>query len=130
MEELRKIMRDRSTIQGPEINAYIVTTFDEHQSHQEDGKESRLQYISGFSGPIADAVVSTTRKAINISMIKWNVSGIAMCVINYFQVTFKSAALWTEQKYVELADQELDCEWKIFVIEDEPSLATWLSVKN
>lgn len=31
---------------------------------------------------------------------------------------------------MELADQELDCEWKIFVIGDEPSLATWLSVKR
>ena len=59
MEELRNVMRDRSTIQGPEIHAYIVTTFDEHQSHEENGRESRLQYISGFSGPIADAVVST-----------------------------------------------------------------------
>lgn len=63
MQALRNEMRDRSSILGPEIDAYIVTTFDEHQSHQEDGKESRLQYISGFSGPIADAAVSVHLKS-------------------------------------------------------------------
>lgn len=58
MQALRNEMRIRSSIQGPEIDAYIVTTFDEHQTHQDDFKEGRLEYISGFSGPIADAVVS------------------------------------------------------------------------
>ncbi len=50
-------MRDRAYVEGPQIDAFIVTSFDEHHNHQDDGKESRLQYISGFSGPIADAVV-------------------------------------------------------------------------
>lgn len=60
LEALRKIMRERSSLQGPEIEAYIVTSFDEHQNHQEDDASGRLQYISGFSGPIGDAVVSKT----------------------------------------------------------------------
>lgn len=52
-------MRDRAHIDGKQqIDAYIVTTFDEHHNHQEEDVESRLQYISGFTGPIADAVVS------------------------------------------------------------------------
>jgi hypothetical protein len=59
VQALRNLMRDRSHIKGPQIDAYIVTTFDEHHNHQENGIESRLQYISGFSGPIADAVVSS-----------------------------------------------------------------------
>jgi hypothetical protein len=58
LQALRNEMRIRSSLQGHEIDAYIVTTFDEHHNHQEDDVEGRLQFISGFSGPIADAVVS------------------------------------------------------------------------
>jgi hypothetical protein len=57
MQALRSKMRN----QRPEIDAYIVTTFDEHQTHEDDGKEGRLQFISGFTGPIADAAVSETK---------------------------------------------------------------------
>lgn len=46
-----------------------------------------------------------------------------------FQITQKSAALWTEAKYLELADRELECDWKIFVIGDEPTIAMWLAVR-
>lgn len=60
LQALRSQMRSRSTLQGPQLEAYIVTSFDEHQNHQEDDATGRLQFISGFSGPIGDAVVSQT----------------------------------------------------------------------
>jgi hypothetical protein len=47
-----------------------------------------------------------------------------------FKITSKSAALWTEKSYIELADQELDCEWKIFILGDDPTIAMWLSVSH
>lgn len=50
-------MRIRTSLQGPEIDAYIVSSFDEHQSQQIDDAEKRLEFISGFSGPIGDTVV-------------------------------------------------------------------------
>lgn len=51
-------MRSRTvSSRGSEIDAYIVTSYDEHQIHQSDDLEGRLQFISGFSGPIGDAVV-------------------------------------------------------------------------
>ena len=49
-------MRIRSS-QNTEVDAYIVTSYDEHQNHQDDDTEGRLEFISGFSGPIGDAVV-------------------------------------------------------------------------
>lgn len=49
-------MRIRSS-QDTEIDAYIVTSYDEHQIYQNDDIEGRLQFISGFSGQIGDAVV-------------------------------------------------------------------------
>jgi hypothetical protein len=65
LQALRNEMRTRSSTHGPEIDAFIVTTFDEHQNHQENDIEGRLQYISGFSGPIADVVVSFHFNLIN-----------------------------------------------------------------
>lgn len=48
----------------------------------------------------------------------------------YFQITLKSAALWTAKTYIELADEELDCEWNIFVLGEDPSFAMWLRVSQ
>lgn len=45
-------MRSRSS-----LDALIVSSFDEHQTHQFDDSEGRLQFISGFSGLVGDAVV-------------------------------------------------------------------------
>lgn len=61
-------MKARSS-QGAEIDAYIVTSFDEHQNYQSDDSEGRLEFISGFSGPIGDAVVSL-RISLLIKLIK------------------------------------------------------------
>ncbi|KAL7023026.1 hypothetical protein ACKWTF_012476 [Chironomus riparius] len=96
IEVLRNEMRIRSS-QSHEIDAYIVTTYDEHHNHLDDDAEGRLEYISGFTGPIA-----------------------------YAAITSKSAGLWTESKYFELADRELDCGWKIFDIADDPTISMWL----
>lgn len=78
--------------------AYIVTSFDEHQQHQFYDIVGRLEVISGFQGT-GDIVI-----------------------------TLKSAALWTEPIFLEMADEELDCDWKIFVKGDEPTIAMWLAV--
>jgi hypothetical protein len=58
MNALRAEMAVHSDHRGPQINAYIVTPFDEHQTYQTDDTESQLQYISGYSGPTGYAVVS------------------------------------------------------------------------
>lgn len=52
-------MRIRASVQGPEIDAYIITTYDEHQSDETAESDRRLQYISGFTGPSAEVAVIT-----------------------------------------------------------------------
>ncbi|CAO1403440.1 unnamed protein product [Diamesa hyperborea] len=98
LSALRNEMRVRTSLQGPEIEAYIVSSFDEHQSDKTDESERRLEFISGFTGLNGDAVI-----------------------------TEKSVALWTDSQYLTKADKELDCEWKLFQIGEDPSIAQWLA---
>lgn len=100
LSDLRNVMRSRSSSQGHAIDAFIVSSYDEHQIYQTDDSEGRLQFISGFTGPMGDAVV-----------------------------TLNSASLWVESSYAEVADKEVDCHWKIFVMGDDPTIAMWLAVK-
>ena len=58
LTQLRKEMQTRSSLQGPEVDAYIVSSFDEHQQDQMDKSDERRKFISGFSGRVGDAVVS------------------------------------------------------------------------
>lgn len=99
VEALRNEMRSRSSSQGEGIEAFIVTSFDEHQTFQTDDNVGRLEFISGFTGPVGDAVI-----------------------------TMDSSALWTEIKYLEAAERELDCHWKIFIMGEDPTPAMWLAV--
>lgn len=50
-------MRLRSA-HGYEVDAYLVSSYDEHQKCEADDDDSRLKFISGFSGPVGSAVVS------------------------------------------------------------------------
>lgn len=50
-------MRLRS-VHGHEVDAYVLSSYDEHQKFEPDDDDSRLKFISGFSGPVGDAVVS------------------------------------------------------------------------
>ena len=50
-------MRIRASVQGPEIDAYIVSSYDEHQLDQMDESDQRRKFISGFTGTVGDAVV-------------------------------------------------------------------------
>lgn len=51
----KRIETLRNEMRG--ISAFIVTSFDEHQTVQFDDTEGRLEFISGYSGPVGDAVV-------------------------------------------------------------------------
>lgn len=57
VDALRNEMKSRSQVHSLSVDAFIVTSFDEHQTHQSDGSEGRLEFISGYSGSIGDAVV-------------------------------------------------------------------------
>uniref|UniRef100_A0A336MES5 CSON010922 protein n=1 Tax=Culicoides sonorensis TaxID=179676 RepID=A0A336MES5_CULSO len=92
LSKLREQMHTRA-----EIDAYIITSFDEHLNDRIQEFDERHKYISGFSGMVATIAV-----------------------------TLKSVALWTDDRFIELANEELDCDWHIFKMNESPSVADWL----
>lgn len=100
MDAIREEMNMRASMRGSEIDAYIVSTWDEHLNDDVNDHDKRTQFISGFTGKIAHVVI-----------------------------TQKSAALWTDEKYLIKANSELNCDWKIFPLNAEPDLAEFLLVR-
>lgn len=95
-------MKTRSTIQGETIDAYIVTAWDDHLNVVSvSDRDKRTQFISGFTGKFAHVVI-----------------------------TKHSVALWTDEKYLNQADSELNCDWKIFKLNASPTLVEYIMVKR
>ncbi|XP_018568972.1 xaa-Pro aminopeptidase ApepP-like [Anoplophora glabripennis] len=99
LAKLREVLRSSITLKELPIDAYIVTSTDEHQNTEIEPFEKRRQYISGFSGSYGDAVV-----------------------------TQKQAALWTDGRYHLQADEQLDCNWLFFREghRNIPKMSQWL----
>ncbi|XP_053682697.1 xaa-Pro aminopeptidase ApepP [Sabethes cyaneus] len=94
---LRNEMRTRSSTQTAEIDAYVITTYDEHMSDQLMDSDKRLNFVSGFSGP-----------------------GLAV-------VTLRSAALWIDKWQHEQTEQELNCNWKVFHNDEHAIVREWIA---
>lgn len=96
---LRAEMSRITTIEGPPLDAYIVTSDDEHQSETVHEHDRRREYITGFQGSSGDALV-----------------------------TMSKAVLWTDGRYHLQADEQLDCKWTIMKEgrEDVPTITQWL----
>lgn len=96
---LRNEMNRATSVRGPTLDAFIVTFHDEHQGEFLAERDKRLQYISGFSGPYGYAVVTRTK-----------------------------AAFWTDFRFYDQADQQLDCNWILMKLGEAgaPSLTEWL----
>ncbi|CAH1176444.1 unnamed protein product [Phaedon cochleariae] len=97
--KLRDLMRSEVIIGTPAIQAFLVTSSDEHQSTDVDDYEKRREYISGFSGSYGNAIV-----------------------------TLDKAALWTDGRYHLQADEQIDCNWLLFREghSNIPTMAQWL----
>lgn len=54
---LRAEMRIRASTEGSEIDAYIITSYDDHLNEDVSDSDKRRQYISGFTGTSADIAV-------------------------------------------------------------------------
>lgn len=101
LQELREQMLIRATIEGPEIDAYIIPSYDEHQNEEVAERDQRLQYLTGFTGS----------------------NGMAA-------VTAKHAALWVNDRYIRQASGELNCEWDLFHSAGNVSILDWLGVRT
>lgn len=94
-------MRSRASVQGYEIDAYIIPTYDEHQMEDVAPFDHRLEFISGFTGSFGLAAV-----------------------------TLSEVALWTDERFFYQADAEIDCDWPVFENGMRPNIPTWLSVTD
>ncbi|XP_058467362.1 xaa-Pro aminopeptidase ApepP [Malaya genurostris] len=94
---LRNEMRTRSSTQSTEVDAYVITSFDEHMSDQLMESDQRLKFLTGFSG-----------------------LGLAV-------VTTRSAALWIDRSLYQQAEHEVNCNWKIFHNEEHAAVREWIA---
>ncbi|KAK2586968.1 hypothetical protein KPH14_010942 [Odynerus spinipes] len=99
LRQLRSEMVRLSSVQGPPLNGYIVTSDDEHQSETVDPRDMRREFLTGFYGSAGNALV-----------------------------TIDKAVLWTDGRYHLQADLELDCDWILMKKGQEPvpSITEWL----
>lgn len=98
---LRNEMRTRASTQSTELDAYLVTSYDEHMSDHLMESDERLKFLTGFTGTTGEAVVTT-----------------------------KSAALWVDARFYEQADYELNCDWRIFRSGEHPTISEWVLVSS
>ncbi|XP_058804191.1 xaa-Pro aminopeptidase ApepP-like [Phymastichus coffea] len=99
LRAIRSEMIRIATIQTASLDGYIVTSNDEHQSEFVAGHDERRRYITGFSGSVGNALI-TTNKAI----------------------------LWTDGRYFIQADSQMDCNWILMrqMQKNTPTLTQWL----
>lgn len=94
LEEIRLHMKNLPVI-GGSVQAYIVPTDDQHQSEYISAHDGRRAYICGFTGSAGTAVVMETE-----------------------------ARLWTDGRYWQQADLELEQGWNLM----RDGLSTTLSI--
>lgn len=99
LSELRALMRQLPN-NGGAINAYIIPTDDAHQSEYICPTDERRSFLSGFDGSAGTAVV-----------------------------TQNEALLWTDGRYYQQAEQQLDENWTLMKdgLPSTPTMSSWLS---
>lgn len=99
LSDLRSLMRQLPN-NGGSVNAYIIPTDDSHQSEYISPTDERRSFISGFTGSAGTAIV-----------------------------TQKEALLWTDGRYYQQAEQQLDENWTLMKdgLTTTPTMGTWLA---
>lgn len=99
LSDIRSLMRNLPK-NGGSINAYIVPSDDCHQSEYISSSDERRAFVSGFDGSAGLAVV-----------------------------TLNDALLWTDGRYYQQAEKQLDNNWTLMRdgLPTTPSLSNWLA---
>lgn len=99
LANLRKMMKDRRHVREP-LAAYIIPSCDAHDSEYIAPVDMRRQYVSNFTGSAGTAVV-----------------------------THDQALLWTDGRYHNQAQKELDTNWTLMKagLPETPTQADWLA---
>lgn len=102
------------------IDAFILTSYDDHREEMKDLSESPLMFFSGLNVSAGEAAVIKYSKFPYEIFLKKE---------KQFQITANSAALWIDSKYFRVADKSLSCSWKIFKSSKNTTIGLWLQVK-
>ncbi|KAJ4433963.1 hypothetical protein ANN_16282, partial [Periplaneta americana] len=96
----RQLKELRTRLLAMDLDAFIITRDDEHQSEFPASRDRRIVFISGFSG--SDGYVVVTRE--------------------------HGAALWTDGRYFIQADVQLSCDWLLMRTGQQgvPHLMEWI----
>ncbi|XP_048512952.1 xaa-Pro aminopeptidase 1 isoform X2 [Athalia rosae] len=114
LRQLRSEMVRVTSVQGPPLDGYIVTSDDAHQtvasvnrgrlgpseSETVAPRDARREFITGFFGSFGEAVI-----------------------------TLDKAVFWTDGRYHIQADQQLSCDWTLMKLGNEnvATLSEWLA---
>ncbi|NXT53921.1 XPP2 aminopeptidase, partial [Pluvianellus socialis] len=87
----------RDTMRAQGIHAYIVPSTDAHMSEYIAERDSRLGWLTGFTGSAGTGVVTQDK-----------------------------AALWTDSRYWTQAERQLDCNWELQRTTWIESIGLWI----
>ncbi|NXE54884.1 XPP2 aminopeptidase, partial [Casuarius casuarius] len=87
----------RGAMQAHGVDAYIVPATDAHMSEYIAERDSRLGWVTGFTGSAGTAVV-----------------------------TLDKAALWTDSRYWTQAERQMDCNWELQRTTRIESIGLWI----
>ncbi|KAK3925369.1 Xaa-Pro aminopeptidase 1 [Frankliniella fusca] len=87
------------------LHALIVPYSDEHQNEWVGPHNERLRWLSGSSGAGASVAVVTRSTASHVR---------------------EYAVLWTDARFLQLADEQLDCSWQLRQLRSPLQVADWL----
>lgn len=88
------------------VHAYILPYGDEHQNEYVSDYNQRLRWLTGFSGAGASVAVVTRGTTLHAD---------------------EHAVLWTDARFLELADVQLDCSWQLRQLRSPLQVADWLA---
>ncbi|XP_064545316.1 xaa-Pro aminopeptidase ApepP [Drosophila montana] len=99
LSKLRELMQCANAPEVAGISAYVVPSDDAHQSEYQCAHDERRAFISGFTGSAGTAVITQDK-----------------------------ALLWTDGRYYQQADKQLDANWELVKdgLATTPSIGTWL----
>ncbi|XP_017006986.2 xaa-Pro aminopeptidase ApepP [Drosophila takahashii] len=100
LAKLRELMLRAQVGDSSGISAYIVPSDDAHQSEYQCQHDERRSFVSGFDGSAGTAVVTTD-----------------------------TALLWTDGRYYQQAEKQLDSNWVLMRdgLTTTPSIGAWLA---
>lgn len=97
-EEILAALRSLMASHSPPLYALIVPSQDYHQSEYVSARDKRREFVSGFTGS----------------------AGLAL-------ITMNEALLWTDGRYFLQALQQLNDQWKLMRMGEDPSVDTWMA---